>query len=345
MKARILSLALLLPAAALLCWRVEWDSAFLPARLQNDMTERTRIPRGHVPGAIPFAGLQPEPSTPLLYRQYCAACHGEHGQTPPFLANTLGMPQIPHLSSTAPDSAAWTESISRGRGAMPAYATLLTPEQIEALVQHIPHLGQPESGVQPAPPTTPAPAPHCVAPATPPESPFAWGRTCLSFLISLPLGWLFQRGVMPRSAGQRPVSFERSLALTLAAAAAASAAGIALWGSAAFALPALSLAAGLSCQALLKRGAVSPSFPAMQITALAIAAYALSIPLLVGSYIPGASTPSSVSTAHALCLGALLVLAVALTARSWRTPRALVLHAVVVLLVLAGAHAVLGSFL
>lgn len=343
MKARILTLALLLPAAALLVWRVEWDRTFLPARLQQDMTERSRTPRPHPAGAIPFEGNKQAVSTDLLYRQHCAACHGENGAPPPHLATFPGMPQIPQLCPPPPDTSTWEESISQGRGAMPAYAALLSPEQIRALIAYIPTLEQKAS----APP--PRPKPRAAAQTdTPPPRPvrlhWAWGRAWISFLLSLPLGLAFLRGIMPHTKGAHlPGAFEKSLALSLGSAAVGTLAGLALWGSAAFALPALAFAGGLSCHALLKRGSTEPYYPALQTTALAIAAYALAIPWLVGSYLPGNTVPGGFIAAHAGCFGAILGLALLLPIGRWRTPWGIMLHAVAVLLVLAWAHALLST--
>lgn len=343
MKARILTLAVLLPAAALLVWRVEWDRSFLPARLQQDMTERSRVLRPHPAGAIPFEGNKQAVPTDLLYRQHCAACHGENGTTPPHLANFPGMPQITQLCPPPPDTTTWADSISRGRGAMPAYTEMLTPEQIQALVEHIPTLQQKAS----APPPLPRPraTEHANAPAPLPGSiHFAWGRAVVSFLLSLPVGLAFLRGIRPRATGaQLPGAFEQSLALTLGSAAAGTLAGLALWGSAAFALPALAFAGGLACHTLFKRGTAEAYYPALQTTALAIAAYALTIPWLVGHYLPGHTVPGGFIAAHAGCFGAILVLTLLLPVGRWRTPRGRMLHAVAVLLVLAWAHALLST--
>lgn len=343
MKGRLLTLALLLPAAALLIWRVEWDSAFLPARLQQDMTERSRAPRPHVAGAIPFESNKQAAPADLLYRQHCAACHGANGTTPPYLANYPGMPQITSLYPPPPDTSTWADSISRGRGAMPAYASLLTPEQIQSLIAHIPTLGQTARNDQ-----APLSHPQATEQARASQSAlvaihFAWERALVSFLLSLPLGMVFLRSIMPRKKeAQLPGAFEKSLALTLGSAAASALAGLILWGSSAFVLPSLAFAGGLACHALSRRGHVESCYPALQTTALAVAAYALTIPHLVGNYLPGSSLPWYLTALHAVCLGALLVLILLLPIHSLRSARGLFLHAVAVLLVLAYAHALLG---
>lgn len=344
MKTRILTLAILLPAAALLVWRVEWDSAFLPARMQQDMTVRSRHPRPHLAGAVPFEGNRQAAPTDLLYRQHCAACHGENGITPAYLSNYPGMPHIPQLSPPPQDTTSWADSISRGRGAMPAYASILTPEQIQSLVAHIPTLQQKASAPPPLPRLRTNEQAH--APEPPASLPFAWGRALVSFLLSLPLGVVFVRGLMPRKKGEAlPGAFEKSLALIMGAAAVSTLAGLVLWGSSAFVLPALAFAGGLASHALFRRGDTEPGYPALQTAALSIAAYALAIPLLVGSYLPGAGIPWHLTTAHGVCLGVLVVLALLLSIHPLRTPRALMLHAMAVLLVLAGAHALLGCVL
>lgn len=345
MKTGILTLAILLPAAALLMWRVEWDRAFLPARMQQDMTERSHVSRPHLAGAVPFEGNKQSAPADLLYRQHCAACHGENGTPTAYLARYPGMPQITQLSPPPQDTSTWADSISRGRGAMPAYSSLLTPEQIQALVAHIPTLKQKPS----APPALPLPRTRerAQAPISPPASiPFAWGRALVSFLLSLPLGMGFVRGIMPQKKGEPlPGAFEKSLALTLGSAAVSTLAGLVLWGSSAFALPALAFAGGLACHALCRRGDTAPGYPSLQTAALSIAAYALAIPLLVGHYLPGASLPRYLTAAHGACMVAVLAAALLLSIRSLRTPRALMLHAIAVLLVLAGAHALLGCCL
>lgn len=345
MKVRILILTVLPAAAALLMWRVEWDRAFLPARMQQDMTERSRTPLPHLTGAIPFGCNRQTASADLLYRQHCAACHGESGTPAAYLANYPGMPQIPQLCPPPQDTSTWADSISRGRGAMPSYSSLLTPEQIQAQVAHIPTLKQKPSAPSPIP--RPVKSERAHAPISPPASiPFAWGRALASFLLSLPLGMVFVCGIIPRQkGGPLPGTFEKSLALTMGAAAVSTAAGLALWGGSAFTLPALAFAGGLACHTLFRCGDAAPGYPSLQTAALSIAAYALAIPLLVGHYLPGASLPRNLTIMHGVCLSVLVVLALLLPIRSLRTPRALMLHAIAVLLVLAGAHALLGCCL
>lgn len=102
------------------------------------------------------APVQPEAPAPIpsgretdgeaLYARHCASCHGAAGGGDGWNAPALPVPPTAHsdadLMSTRPDDTlydgiaggAW---VLDGSPRMPAFADLLTPEQIRALVAHI----------------------------------------------------------------------------------------------------------------------------------------------------------------------------------------------------------------
>ena len=331
MKTRTIIVAvLLLLLAGVFFWRVEWDTAFLPARVNTQMTERAPRPLAALPGAVPF-GEPPAPSAPHLYRRYCAACHGEQGEPPAFLASYPGMPSIPTLRVPPPQPATWAESLELGRGAMPAYGALLTPEQREALLRYLPTLGS-------APPhplaASPARVAVQVAPArgVPAAPARPWWAMATAWGLSLVLGGFFVRHLLILcGAGGRRGRFEVQLLLTLAPLAVGLVAGHLLPGGAAFTLPACAFPAGVALYALSRRGQTEPFYRPLMTTALAVAAYALVVPHMVGSYLPGRL--AMLSLVHILgfvVLLALLLLLYLLPA----SPRRRMLHAAAVLLAL-----------
>lgn len=342
MNARLPIIALLLLLLGLFIWRVEWDSAFLPARFNAAMTQRPSIGQAPPPGAVPFAPAASPIAADLLYRQYCAACHGMQGSPPPYLATYPGMPQITNLRTTPPNTA-WADSIARGRGAMPAYAATLTPEQIQVLLHHITTLGQAAS---------PTPQAHqnerskafIQAPMTHPAPlHFDWKVALATLLLSLPLGSAFVAALLPPGGGkERKEQFAARLLLLLASAGLAMGVGTVLWGDAGFAMPALSFTAGLALRLLLCQGKTKAPHSALLTLALSLSAYALAIPLLVGSYLPGKAVPSWYLTAHAAWMAALIILALL----PHILPRCITHHnkllAGAILLVLTGAHALLS---
>lgn len=73
-------------------------------------------------------------STVLLYRDYCAHCHGIDGR-PRNLVERL-MPEIPDFSLVDRkdyDAIDFVESISDGSGQMPAFASILSKDEVNSL--------------------------------------------------------------------------------------------------------------------------------------------------------------------------------------------------------------------
>jgi mono/diheme cytochrome c family protein len=77
-----------------------------------------------------------------LFQQHCASCHGAQGAGDGPAAAALE-PKPANLQTMAGHHSdgdlAW--KIAHGRGAMPAWRTVLKPNQIWDLVNHIRHLG------------------------------------------------------------------------------------------------------------------------------------------------------------------------------------------------------------
>ncbi len=286
MKTRSIIVFVLLLLAGVFFWRVEWDTAFLPARFNAQMTEREPRSSAALPAAVPF-GEPPSPSAPQLYRRYCAACHGEQGEPPAFLATYPGMPAIPTLRVPPPQPATWAESLELGRGAMPAYGAVLTAEQREALLRYLPTLGS----AQPCPP---AASPARVEVEVPPARMLSaaparpWWAVGMAYGISLLLGGFFVRHLLILcGAGGRHGRFEVQLLLTLLPLALGLAVGHLLPGGAAFTLPACAFPAGVALYTLWRRGQTEPFYRPLMTTALAVAAYAQVVPHMVASYLPG----------------------------------------------------------
>ena len=321
---------LLLLLAGVFLWRVEWDTAFLPVRFNAQMTEREPRSFAAPPGAVPFG----EPHiTPVshLYRRYCAACHGEQGEPPAFLAAYPGMPSIPSLRVPPPQPATWAESLELGRGAMPAYGAVLTPEQREALLRYLPTLGSVSPPFLAASPARVAVevAPARALPAAPGRP---WWAIATAWGLSLVLGGFFVRHLLILcGAGGRGGRFEVQLLLTLAPLALGLAVGQLLPGGAAFTLPACAFPAGVALYALRRRGQMEAFYRPLMTTALAVAAYALVVPHMVGTYLPGRL--AHLSAEHGAGFIALMALLLLLYLLPF-SPRRRMLHAAAVLLAL-----------
>jgi len=82
-------------------------------------------------------------TTPELYDDYCARCHGSHGEGDP-----RGLRTYPHLDLRASpmvrrgDRAAVRQRIAAGSGPMPGFVRRLTRQEIERLVDFTLQLGQ-----------------------------------------------------------------------------------------------------------------------------------------------------------------------------------------------------------
>ncbi len=309
MKVRGVTITAVLLLAGFICWRVEWDVAFLPARFNADMTLRERAPQSCLPGVVPFG--EPEPvQAHLLYRQYCAACHGLRGEPPPFLAKYPGMPHIPNLRLQETDTSTWRESIVRGRGAMPAYDSCLSASQIDALLQYVeswPAAGAAQALAlssrmcAPSAGFVPQPSFRAVMQGV------GWGL--VAFLFSLPMGYGMVRAiVLMRQETQK--SYARRLVVCISLGGGSMLVGYLLWGAAAFAMPAFVFAVGTSVHMLRRIKQTVGSLSALHTAALAIAAYAFAVPVLVGGYLPDHVLPSLLLEVHGVCLALLVGVAV-----------------------------------
>jgi mono/diheme cytochrome c family protein len=83
-------------------------------------------------------------TTPELYDDYCARCHGEHGE-----GNPRSLTLYPHANLLASpmalrgDRAAIRKRIAEGTGPMPAFKRRLEPQEIERLVDYTIQLSHP----------------------------------------------------------------------------------------------------------------------------------------------------------------------------------------------------------
>ena len=96
-------------------------------------------------GAAGIAGCSRKNlTTPELYADYCARCHGERGEGVP-RARTL----YPHADLLASpmarrgDRAAIRQRIAEGHGPMPAFKRRLDPQEVERLVDYTIQLSHP----------------------------------------------------------------------------------------------------------------------------------------------------------------------------------------------------------
>lgn len=344
MNARACFIALFIILCGLFIWRVEWDTSFMPVRFNAAMTNRHGMQQAPPPGAVPYGSAASGHTVHLLYRQRCAACHGEQGTPPPYLASYPGMPHITNLRATAP-ATTWADSIARGRGAMPAYGNTLAPEQIQALIQHIPTLGQ-------APPPTPVHRrvlrrqvlPHPSAPAPTAHFIRDWWIPMVTFLLSIPLGYAFVAILLPLCGTTNQTrNFTTQLLLTITTAGLGMGIGTVLWGAAGFAMLAFAFAAGVALHLLRSKGQMPSYMPAILTLALSLSAYALAMPLLVGSYLPGKDAAASYLVAHGCCIAGMLVLALLPHYLLLRTIQARICYTLVVLLMLAWSHGLLAA--
>ena len=113
----------------------------------NDMAE---LPVHRVspppPGAEPFAPTEQPPAPAdgaALFALHCAACHGVNGTGQSYVASRPGMPEVSDLSSTASTEAELLDTLTNGRGAMPAFLSRLSAAARQALIHHILHLHHP----------------------------------------------------------------------------------------------------------------------------------------------------------------------------------------------------------
>ena len=80
---------------------------------------------GAAQAADPRAGAK-------LYKQHCANCHGERGQ-----GNMPGMPNFARGEGLLQSNEKLRVAIENGKGIMPAYRGLLTPQEIRDVIAHM----------------------------------------------------------------------------------------------------------------------------------------------------------------------------------------------------------------
>ena len=80
---------------------------------------------------VPSMSFAADLASDPIYKSKCAGCHGPNGEGKPALKTA------PMKDYAAKSDAELTESITKGKGKMPAYDGKLTPEQIKTLVAEI----------------------------------------------------------------------------------------------------------------------------------------------------------------------------------------------------------------
>lgn len=131
-----LLLSVLLPYLAL------WGAGSpdnLPLPVNPDMASHAdsrRLPPP--PGATPF-GERTRPPLPAatLYERQCAICHGANGRADSYTASHPSMPAVGDLSASGKGTEEQLSIILNGRGAMPAFAPRLSPEEARSLPAYI----------------------------------------------------------------------------------------------------------------------------------------------------------------------------------------------------------------
>lgn len=120
-----------------------------PPRIIRDMADapvsRTASPPQ---GLVPFApgGAAPEPlpaQGESLFALYCAACHGADGAGKSYVASRPGMPEVSNLTTTDSSEEELLNTLTNGRGAMPAFCTRLPESARQALLHYIRSLHHP----------------------------------------------------------------------------------------------------------------------------------------------------------------------------------------------------------
>jgi cytochrome c6 len=95
------------------------------------MACNTSTPPNPQPPATEASGSEPPkpsgPSGALVYRERCVTCHGANGR--------MGNNGAKLLPESPLNVAQRIEIVTHGRNIMPAFEDMLTPEEIEAVVQ------------------------------------------------------------------------------------------------------------------------------------------------------------------------------------------------------------------
>lgn len=90
------------------------------------------------PGSLPY-GEHAVPDIPphLLYEWKCAICHGANGRASSYTAAHPDMPAVGDLAATDKPEGELRLIIMDGRGAMPAFASRLSGQEVDALLAYI----------------------------------------------------------------------------------------------------------------------------------------------------------------------------------------------------------------
>ena len=88
-----------------------------------------KVLAGLLAGLMAAGAVQAQSSGEELYDEHCASCHGEK------LRSTGAIPDLRELG--ADDRARFDKAVLEGRGQMPAWQGVLTPEEIEGLWAYI----------------------------------------------------------------------------------------------------------------------------------------------------------------------------------------------------------------
>lgn len=93
------------------------------------------------PGVVPHdssptlqrAAVAPE----TLFERHCAACHGKRGDGCSYVAAQPGMPEVNDLTTSAVTPDEMFQTLTEGRGAMPAHKTRLSDSERRSLILYI----------------------------------------------------------------------------------------------------------------------------------------------------------------------------------------------------------------
>lgn len=96
-----------------------------------------------VPASLLAAGHQTaDPAAQSLFRARCASCHGVDGRADTAIGKSLHVANLHSAAVQHLSSAEIKYVISNGKGNMPPFGSLLTPEQIQSLVKYVHSLGK-----------------------------------------------------------------------------------------------------------------------------------------------------------------------------------------------------------
>lgn len=140
---------LALGALALWGWKTAAPQAEPLPRLVQDMVHHPQRPHLAPPAeVVPYAADTPPPPPSAdagreLFLQRCAMCHGAAGTGSSFVAQQPGMPDVSNLTTTDAAPQELYQTLTEGRGAMPAFGKRLSDTQRQSLIQYISTLHQP----------------------------------------------------------------------------------------------------------------------------------------------------------------------------------------------------------